>query len=131
MTKWKKRLQTVCISIYPYWMSPGSILEFIIQETMYLTHHNIRKKRVNVYLEFLLWHRAKLEMPSSHRTALKFLPNWRCQTVHASNNVEYLLSLLYNINLNWNEWYISNNNIYKKNRWSSRTLKPKINSMKI
>ena len=40
------------VYINPYWMLPGTILEFFNSMTMYLTH-NIRKNKVNIDLEFL------------------------------------------------------------------------------
>ena len=58
----------------------------------------------------ILWHQAKLEMSSSHRMALKFLPN---ESVRLSMlppkptllamAYEYLCSLLYYFNLNWKD----------------------------
>ena len=40
--------------IYPYRMLPGAILEFYYSVTMYLgLTHNIRKNKVNDFLEFL------------------------------------------------------------------------------
>ena len=56
----------------------------------------------NIFLFFMA--SSEAQMPSSHRTPLKFLPNRRCQTVDASAETmayEYLLSLLNNFNSNW------------------------------